>query len=146
MDAGTATVVGCWTLCETGDTGSPNAIDSIVSHGNSTYTLSLERPITPGELTTLTYTSDTGVSVTERFAALPGDASGDRLVTTGDISHMINCINLVTPVACDEWQTDINRSGVTGGQDIVRLIDLLNGADSYEVWITQSVPLDCVAP
>ena len=146
MDAGTATVGGCWTLCETGDTGSPNAIESIVSHGNGTFTLTLERPITFGELTTLTYTSDTGVSVTERFAALSGDANSDRLVTAGDINHLINCINLVTPVACDEWQTDINRSGVTNGQDILRLIDLLNGADTYDVWITQTVPVDCVNP
>ena len=94
----------------------------------------------------MTYTSDTGVSVTERFAALSGDANSDRLVTAGDINHLINCINLVTPVACDEWQTDINRSGVTNGQDILRLIDLLNGADTYDVWITQTVPVDCVNP
>ena len=146
MDAGTATVDGCWMLCETGDTGSPNAIESIVNHGNGTFTLTLERPITPGELTTLTYTSETGVSVTERFAALPGDANSDRLVTAGDITHQINCINLVTPTPCDEWQTDTNRSGVTNGQDILRLIDLLNGAGSYDVWITQGVPTDCVKP
>ncbi|MCH8150017.1 MAG: hypothetical protein IH987_18900 [Planctomycetes bacterium] len=143
MDFDTVTVDECWTLCETGDTGSRNAIESIVNHADGTFTLTLERPITPGELTTLTYTSDSGVSVTERFAALPGDANGDRLATASDISHLINCINLVTPVACDEWQTDIDHSNLTSGTDILRLIDLLNGAGSYEPWITQTVPTEC---
>ncbi len=42
--------------------------------------------------------------------------------------------------------TDINHSGVTTPTDINRLIDLLNGAGTFIVWITKSLPpITCAA-
>jgi len=146
LGASTATVGGCWSLCETGDTVTPNSIDSIVSHADGTYTIHLERPITPGELTTLTYLSDTGVIVTERFAALPGDSNSDRLVNAQDVNYLIDCLNGVTPAPCDAWQTDIDRSEVSNPQDILRLIDLLNGAGDFDIWLTRTVGTECPLP
>jgi hypothetical protein len=37
-------------------------------------------------------------------------------------------------------QTDINRSGATGSGDILRLIDLLNGAGAYPVFNGLALP------
>ena len=36
--------------------------------------------------------------------------------------------------------TDINHSGATNSQDLSRLIDLLNGAGTFIVWIAKSLP------
>ncbi len=46
----------------------------------------------------------------------------------------------VRQAALPDRAVDIDRSGETSGQDILRLIDLLNGASEFEVWITRSLP------
>ena len=44
-----------------------------------------------------------------------------------------DCLN--NPGTCAEWQEDTDRSGGAGGVlDITRLIDLFNGAGSFESW------------
>ena len=71
---------------------------------------------------------------------LPADASQDGLSAAGDINALINSINLVPGLVLPPHATDINRSGVTTGTDILRLIDLLNGAGSFSVWIAAGLP------
>ena len=66
--------------------------------------------------------------------------SGDRTTTANDIDDLIDCIN---SLACETWETDINRSEATNSQDLLRLIDLLNGADGFEVWLSRTVPSGC---
>ena len=131
---------GCWSLCETAVSGSPNVITDIVDNGNNTVTITLDRPITAGALTELTYTSATSVSQTGQFWALPGDTDGNKTCDPADIDAWLGCMN---SGVCAEWQTDINRSGVTNAQDLLRLIDLLNGAHAFTAWNGQTAPTEC---
>ncbi|MCH8242804.1 MAG: hypothetical protein IH897_09365 [Planctomycetes bacterium] len=71
---------------------------------------------------------------------LPGDVNQDGLVTAGDIIALIDSINRVPGRLLPRNGTDINRSGDANGQDILRLIDLLNGAGEFDPWITRSLP------
>ena len=71
---------------------------------------------------------------------LPADASQDGLSAASDINALINSINLVPGFVLPLHATDINRSGQVNGQDILRLIDLLNGAGEFGVWIAAGLP------
>ncbi len=65
-------------------------------------------------------------------AAQPGDVDGNRLVAPGDdVDALVG--HLVAPVL-PLRQCDIDRSGVCSPLDIMREIDLLNGAESYIEW------------
>ncbi len=94
-------------------------------------------PIVPGEWTCIEH-----LDSRQRWCAgsLPGDADQNRLVTVGDISALINAINIPPAFQPPIYATDINRSGLTTALDILRLIDLLNGAGDFEPWITRSLP------
>ena len=59
---------------------------------------------------------------------------------TDDINVLIDWINLVPGSVFPDYASDINRIGITSGSDILRLIDLLNGADAFDVWITRELP------
>ncbi|MCH8148081.1 MAG: hypothetical protein IH987_08840, partial [Planctomycetes bacterium] len=99
--------------------------------------LTLSEPIEPGAWTVFTHDA-TGWRTCLGF--LPADVNGDRLSSTGDIGVLINAINGVLPTALPDHAVDINRSGVTSAQDILRLIDLLNGASEFDIWLTKSLP------
>ena len=93
--------------------------------------------IPPGEWTCIEH-----VESGNRWCAgyLPGDANQDRLVTAGDINALIDSINLVPGRVLPNYASDMNRSGVTTTADILRLIDLLNGAGEFDPWIARSLP------
>ena len=59
---------------------------------------------------------------------------------TIDIHARIDSINPVPGRILPDYSSDIDRSGVTTGSDILRLIDLLNGAGEFETWIARSLP------
>ena len=40
----------------------------------------------------------------------------------------------------EQWQRDIDRSGLCGPPDIVRLIDLLNGVSTSRAWLNATLP------
>ena len=106
---------------------------------NRTLTIHLDRSISPGFYTCITHL-DSGKAWCAGY--LPADAGQDGLSSAGDINALINAINLVAELELPIYATDINRSNVTNGQDILRLIDLLNGAGDFNPWIAQGLP-DC---
>jgi hypothetical protein len=61
------------------------------------------------------------------------DQSGSS--TPEDISALIASLNGVDPVP--DARGDINRDGRQGPADILRLIDLLNGASEFEPWLAE---------
>ena len=131
----------CWTVAETGDNGNPNGIVGVNEHGDGTYVLSLERPLAPGSRMEITYTSDHGCSSSmASFAALPADADGSGTSTTQDISTVIDCcLNRACAPVFGKYSCDIDHSGRSGPQDILRLLDLLSGAGSYDVWLGEAL-------
>ena len=131
--------LACWSLCETGDDG--RGANSITTAellaqvgGLDQYRITLDRPITPGEATVITYQGDPVNLLAYR--SHPANANGDLLATVVDLSALINFINAVAVPPYGIHSTDIDHSGTTDAEDIARAIDLLNGINSFSVWIT----------
>ena len=64
---------------------------------------------------------------------VPADASQNQLSNATDIEALIDSINEIEVLP--DYATDINRSGATTAQDILREIDLLNGASAFSSWM-----------
>lgn len=114
------------------------SIDSVAN----TATVHLDGPIAPGQWTCITHDF---FAITWCAGYLPADASQDGLSAAGDINALIDSINVVPGRILPIYATDSNRSGVTTGADILRLIDLLNGAGDFDLWITRTLPA-CPSP
>jgi len=126
----------CWSLCESNTNPAlhpdypanlqANSVQSVTDNGDGTMTIELARPITPGELTVLTYTSDSGQVSNLELIALPGDVSGSEATTASDVLDLVDILNgLASPV----WgirSTDCDRTGEINATDILCVIDLLN--------------------
>ena len=124
----------CWALCETAVAGTPNSIASVVEGPNSTYTITLNRPITPAAVTSLTYAPTTGAETTGFFTAHPANVNGDSASAPVDILELIDHLNGVRVPALNLWQCDIDRSSLCAPADILSEIDLLNGASGFAIW------------
>ena len=130
----------CWSLCET-DFGNhtTNAIAGIEDHGDGVFTIHLDRPITPGAVTTLTYR---GSDSTGTFMAHPGNVDGDVATAPADILALIDCLNGV-PNTClwGPYSCDTDRDGTCAPADILRVIDLLGGAATFDAWNGSNRPV-----
>jgi hypothetical protein len=129
----------CWQLCETGTGGlTPNAVASVVEGpAGGTYTIMLARPITPGEVTTLSYLGDGSFA---SYIYHPANVNGDMIANPIDILRLVDYINGAATPPWGVYSTDIDRSGLTNPQDILREIDLLNGAGVLDPWNNSPVP------
>ncbi|GAG16275.1 unnamed protein product, partial [marine sediment metagenome] len=93
----------CWELCETNENPSlhppyppelqNNDILSAPDNGDGTYTIVLKRPITPGEVTTVTHTDDDAGATTGTFISHPANVNGDGFADPLDIPAMIDILN-----------------------------------------------------
>lgn len=130
----------CWSLCETAIHGVPNGIADVIDNGSGSYTLMLTRPMTPGAVTTVTYTT-TGTTGT--FTSHPGNVDADSTTGPGDILAVIDCLNgidLASNCPWGDYSGDVDRSGVTGAPDILMVVDLLNGASALNSWNGTTLP------
>ncbi len=131
----------CWSLCETGNGGTAaNEIISVNTDGSGTYTLRLARPITPGEITTITYTGFAGVQTTGTFISHPANVNADSQSSPSDILRIIDYINGVAASPWGIYSEDVDHSGMLGPPDILRVIDLLNGADQFDPRLNTPLP------
>ena len=128
--------VECWSLCETSEHPglhpnyppelSNNGIAEVVDHGDGTLTLGLKRPITPGEMSALTYTDKFSGKSTGRLSALPADVSGDGAANASDVLVLIEVLNGTAQPAWGPLSGDCDHDGVIGAADVLCVIDLLN--------------------
>ena len=118
----------CFVLCETLTEDTVNEIADVVEDPDGTYTITLDRRITPGAATTITF-DELGYDTSGWFKFLPGDVNADQTSDIEDIVEMVDCClnQNCTPVH-GEYSCDLDRSGGTSGADVLRLIDLLTGA------------------
>lgn len=139
----------CFSMCETASyPGDPNAIAD-VSANDSTYTIALARPITPGAVTRIAYNPCGGPPQVATFIFHPSNVNGDSTAAPVDVISIINCLNGLPPKENCPWgihSMDIDQSGVFGPSDILRVIDLLNGADVYDPWINTPLPNGTCTP
>jgi hypothetical protein len=70
---------------------------------------------------------------------LPGDVNSDRTSSPVDILAVIDNLNNQVDPPYELHQCDVDRSDVCGPSDILRVIDLLNGADVYDEWVNQTL-------
>ncbi|UCE60040.1 MAG: hypothetical protein JSU63_21680 [Phycisphaerales bacterium] len=133
----------CWSLCETAAGSTANDIADVVDNGDTTFTVTLDRRITPGAVTKVTFTSLGGVKSTGTFISLPADSSADGVSNTADILSLIDCcLNHVCTPPFGEYSCDIDQSDVVNTADILRLIDLLNGAGQFTRAWNLASPID----
>ncbi|RME41760.1 MAG: hypothetical protein D6788_00555 [Planctomycetota bacterium] len=141
-----------WTTVDVTFNGDPCLVtrsDFLVTHGDPspppfvtavqliqarTLRLVLQRPLTPGVWTDITFDTQT-----IRLGYLPGDVNADAVSNAADVAALLDVLNGATSPP-PLWSTDIDRSGATGPGDLLRLIDLLQGAGAYEVWNGASLP------
>ncbi len=92
--------------------------------------------IEAGTWTTVTHL---GTGLTTRIGFLPGDVTADGMVDPSDIFALMNEIEgLGDPLPLRS--TDIDRSGLRSPADILREIDLLNGAEQFDRWNGRTLP------
>lgn len=124
---------GCFTMCETATTGSANFIAGVVADGE-VYTITLDRPITPGAMSKLRYRSDSAAVTTGTFIAHPGNVNGDASVTTADVIALVSSFGGGT-LPHQLASGDIDRSGMRTPIDLLTLLDLLNGGQAFTPWL-----------
>ena len=125
-----AAIWGCWSLCETASTGVDNDIAEIMDNGDGTFTILLDRPLTPEAVTVITYTDADGVQTHGTFFTHPGNVDGNGFAEVTDVPAIINAISGV-PAPYGMYSVDADHSGSLTAADILRVIDLLNGADAF---------------
>jgi hypothetical protein len=133
----------CWSVCETRESGFPIAFVR-VEEVDGLYTLRLTRPMTPGAVTTVTY-HDSPVGQTGRFISHPANINGDGATAAFDILAIIDCLNNVNPAVACPWgfpySRDVDHSGVFNSSDLLRTIDLINGAGAFATpWLGTTRP------
>ena len=105
------------------------AIDSIDQNGN-TLTFHLDQTIPAVARTTITHTAS-GSSVTLNF--LPGDVDSNGTSEALDVFILGDAIDEFPGGDLPLHSTDTNRSGSANFEDMMRVLDLLNGAGVYLV-------------
>ena len=63
---------------------------------------------------------------------LPADVNGDGTSNGDDVAALIEDLNGLADPPLGLWQCDIDRSDACTPADLLRAIDLLNGADQYD--------------
>lgn len=143
-------LASCWSLCETNASPllhppysaalSYNEIIDVVESAYGRYTLTLLRPPTPGEITTVAYNDHSGGESYVRVFAHPGDVNGNHIALANDVDELMNILRGVADPRWGAYSADIDRSGAVAAPDLLALIDLLNGAGGQPPWLFTSVP------
>ena len=108
-----------------------------VSVDGPRMTLELDAVVAVGAWTRITHVaSGTGV----RLGHLPGDVNASRRVTADDILALLD--DLDTALNLPAHQTDMDRNGRVDSNDVMRLLDLINGWGGYSAFLDRSLPDD----
>ena len=120
--------------------GVPPAIDVVLPVSGNVVLVTLDRPIDPAAWTTIAYLGGDANDVV-RLGFLPADADTSLTANTFDVLTEIDLITAAqggSPV--DQHVADIDRSGTISLNDLLVLIDLLNGAGVYDPYLAVSLP------
>ncbi|MGB0716858.1 MAG: hypothetical protein ACPGXK_13330, partial [Phycisphaerae bacterium] len=128
----------CWSVCETVQNESLHQIGtgfnfiSQQEQQGGLLNLVLAHDLTAGEVTRVTYTSSTSNTITTAtFVVHPGDVNADGTSDSADIRSLIEALNGAEfPLT----QVDVSRNSQLGPEDILRLIDVLNGGGAFQPW------------
>ena len=123
-------------MVDPGTSRTPPTITAVEVLDSRTVRLTLDRAIDIGAWAVFTHVSS---DTTSRLGYLPGDADQSGVADPRDIEHLIGCMASGNGPSCEEFQSDIDRSGMVPAVDLLRLIDLLIGAGEMDPWIHKSI-------
>jgi len=127
-------------VSQVGGTGPPPSVDAVQILEPTRVEVQLSDPIEAGARTTVMH-KDSGTSV--ELGYLPGDINGDGSSEPQDAEALIGALDgIATGIGnpLPDWSSDIDRSGVVNTLDLLREIDLLNGANDLHAWNGASLP------
>lgn len=130
----TVLTVGDFAVTQSGGDNTPPSILSLTPQSAMVLRLTFSAPIDPLAWTVIQHV-DSGTQTCLGY--LPGDVSGNSLVETADVTALL--ADLALP-ALPAYAVDTNRSGLANGEDIIELVNLLNGADAFGIAAGLSLP------
>jgi hypothetical protein len=127
-------LASCFTLCETTSGGPLNSIASVVQDPiiPGEYTIMLTKPITAGELTTITYTDTHLVKSTGRFTSHPGNVKADSTTSAADVNDLLAVLSGTRVLIWGNFSVDIDRSGAFTPADLLEEVDLMTDEGPYD--------------
>lgn len=126
-------------VSETGMEMPPIAIDSITPANGDTFSVQFNRSISEQAWTTVQHlVTDDSI----RIGVLPGDVNADGISDSRDVASLIKGLSdpNIPRTTLFFQSLDIDRNFSYGPSDVLRLIDLLNGAGEYQVYYGVSLP------
>ena len=126
-------------VCEPGECdGVPPAIAELTC-ANNTTTLVFNRPVDSNAWTGVTHLAS-GQQVW--LGSLPGDASANRVVNADDLIALVDLLveHPWSHGSAPVHQCDIDRSGRVTANDLIELVNLLNGVGPFEPCFGKSLP------
>ncbi|HEY3243754.1 MAG TPA: dockerin type I domain-containing protein [Phycisphaerae bacterium] len=134
--------VTCTDISGTGSADCPN-ITSVTSLGGNAYQIALDRVIPTRECSTITFNAGNIAGQKVQYQYLPGDVDLNGTTNTGDLSALTRARNNPDITTGNPGPNlahyDINRDGVIDDADVTRLLQLLNGTNTTEVWNGKTV-------
>ena len=123
--------------CEYGECdGTPPVINAVTPVGGDTVELTFASRIEPKAWTVVSYLADS-----VWLGYLPADASASGTANADDIIAVVDYLNdFLDGGSPPLGSCDIDRSGVPTTNDVVQLVDLLNGAGAYEAYYGKTLP------
>jgi len=119
-----------------GGSGSVPTIDDVDPIDKTKVAISLSRPINVSAWTVITH-DPSGTSL--QVGYLPADVDGDGVSEVTDVAAWIDAATgFHDPLPA--WSTDIDRSSIPDSEDLLRLMDLLNGAGDFESYLGATLP------
>ncbi|MGB2987940.1 MAG: hypothetical protein WBE26_18885, partial [Phycisphaerae bacterium] len=111
----------------------------VVATISGTYTVTVALDPTPDTIIeTGVWTCFTYHEQERCLGYLPADVNKSKTSDANDVLSVIDCLS-GTP--CEQWECDADRTDLCAPADMLRVIDLLNGADAYDPWLGQTLPV-----
>lgn len=133
--------VSDFTLEKQGGSLPPPTLLDVSPLNSNTVQLTWSDPLEPTSWLSIThFASQTAVCL----GTLPGDVNADDFTTGDDVTALSSALTSLPGIAAAPLASDIDHSGTTDAFDVIRLLDLLNGAGAFDPWMNaQSAPTLC---
>jgi len=127
----------CFILCETMEDVLLGANEpmNVTEKADGDYEITLLHPVAPGGVTTLSY----GHAFVA-YLAHPGNVNGDDMADVDDFHSLMAYLNGEEEVPFGLLSVDLDHSGQATPADLVRIVDLFNGAELYDEWLNTPLP------
>ena len=122
-------------VTQVGQDASPPALIEALPLTADSVRLSLASPIDPQAWTVFEHI---GTATRTCVGFLPGDVDANQISETQDADALIESLNGMP--ARPDYSTDMDRSGMVTAEDLVQLMNILNGAGAFDPWLGAALP------